>query len=166
MIKPIITTILASSFCSPLIYAQVTPSQPQPQPSQATQGTTQGAATPSNPQNGKEIPILDPTNKTIKFQGHTYSLADNSIGGQFYAFLATDTLSSDAAKEYRAVIDEILESLSPNKKVKPDLTKAYLLLSKASQYPGDGNVSDSLINALSAARNSQKGKGALKAELQ
>jgi len=108
---------------------------------------------------GMEIPIVDPTNKTIKFQGRTYSMADNNIGGQFEAFLATDTLSSQAAMEYRATIRQIIKYISPQSPGGPKLKPAYDLLTKAAKYPGDGNICESLANSIYSALLTKKGIG-------
>lgn len=97
---------------------------------------------------GQEIPIVDPTQKTVKFQNREYSIMDNHLGGQFEAFLATDTLSLAAAAEYRATIQEILDLVAPDKAGGVKLKEAYKLLSKAAEYPGDGNLCESLRNSV------------------
>ncbi|MGJ8655007.1 MAG: hypothetical protein ACSHX6_01045 [Akkermansiaceae bacterium] len=108
---------------------------------------------------GSEIPIVDPTNKTIQFQGKTHSLSDNHIGGQFEAYLSTDTLSSAAAAKYRATISEILDYLAPNKTGGAKLKPAYDLLSQAAKYSGDGNLCESLANAIYAAQLTKQHRG-------
>jgi len=106
-----------------------------------------GGGEESSP-HGMEIPLVDPTQKTVKFQGKEYSLMDNHIGGQFEAFLATDTLSLQAAAEYRATIKQILDLVAPDKLGGVKLEDAYKLLSKAAEFPGDGNLCESLRNAV------------------
>lgn len=96
--------------------------------------------------------MIDPTNKTIDFQGKKYSLMDNNLGGQFEAYLATDTLSSQAALEYRTTLRQILDYLAPNKTGGPRLKSAYDLLSKGAEYAGDGNLCESLGNAIYSAQ--------------
>jgi len=96
--------------------------------------------------------MIDPTNKTIDFQGKKYSLMDNNLGGQFEAYLATDTLSSQAAVEYRTTLRQILDYLAPNKTGGSRLKSAYDLLSKGAEYPGDGNLCESLGNAIYSAQ--------------
>jgi len=162
MKKSIIASLIATSFSIPFASAQV------PNPSignQAVNPSNSGGGsndtvinrkqTEHKSPHGEEVPIIDPTNKVIEFQGRKYSLMDNNLGGQFEAFLATDTLSAQAASEYRATIRQILDYLAPNRKEKPRLDLAFALLSKASEYPGDGNICESLVNSLNGARNTK-----------
>ena len=159
MKKSIIASLIATSFSIPIASAQV----PQPSIGQRPAAPNGGGndtvinrqQTQHQSPHGEEIPIVDPTNKVIEFQGRKYSLTDNHIGGQFEAFLATDTLSAQAASEYRATIKQILAYLSPNKKERPRLDLAFALLSKASEYPGDANICESLVNSLNGARNTK-----------
>ena len=103
--------------------------------------------------------MVDPTNKTLTIHGKTYSISDNHIGGQFEAYLATDTLSSKAATEYRANIRQILDYLAPNKTSGAKLKPAYELLTEAAKYSGDGNLCESLANAVYAAQLTKLHRG-------
>ncbi|MFC4994381.1 hypothetical protein [Rubritalea tangerina] len=108
---------------------------------------------------GEEIPIVDPTAKTVTFQGRSYSLMDNNLGGQFEAYLASSEFESKASVEYRERIDKILDLLSPLNPGGPDLKGAYDLLEQASEYPGDGGICDSLANSIYSGRLAMKGIG-------
>ncbi len=153
MKKTLIAALLASSSVAPL-FAQKPPSAPSSGGGNSSGGNT--VIRRDNEQqasaHGQEIPMIDPTNKTIDFQGKKYSLMDNNLGGQFEAYLATDTLSSQAAVEYRAHLRQILDYLAPNKTDGSKLKAAYDLLSKAAEYPGDGNLCESLGNAIYSAQ--------------
>ncbi|MGJ8673955.1 hypothetical protein [Rubritalea sp.] len=108
---------------------------------------------------GEEVPLVDPTQKTVTFQGRTYSLMDNNLGGQFEAYLASTEFESKAAIEYRERIEKILDYLSP---INPDgqsLKESYTLLEEASEYPGDGGICDSLANSIYSARLAILGVG-------
>ncbi|MGJ8654898.1 MAG: hypothetical protein ACSHX6_00500 [Akkermansiaceae bacterium] len=155
MKKTIIAALVATSSITPT-FAQKPPSTPG---SGAGGGNSGGGDTvirrenePQASAHGQEIPMVDPTNKTIDFQGKKYSLMDNNLGGQFEAYLATDTLSSQAAVEYRATLRQILDYLAPNKTDGSQLKQAYDLLSVAAEYPGDGNLCESLANAIYSAQ--------------
>lgn len=111
---------------------------------------------------GEEIPIIDPTNKTVTFQGRSYSLMDNNLGGQFEAYLASDEYGNEGAKNYRATIQSILSHLSPTNSAGTDLKAAYALLETAAGYPGDGNICDSLANSIYAALLVKQGTGSTK----
>ncbi len=161
MKKSILHTILVSSLSIPFAVAQV----PNPSLGNTSTNTStnsgggdtviQRKQSEHKSPHGEEIPIVDPTNKVIEFQGRKYSLMDNNLGGQFEAFLATDTLSAKDASAYRVHIKQILTYLAPNKKEKPRLDLAFGLLSKAAEYPGDGNICESLVNSLNSARNTR-----------
>lgn len=103
---------------------------------------------------GNEIPFIDPTQETITLMGHTFSLGDNRLGGQFNAFLADSPNTSEAALEYRKTIDAILEAVSPHTKnisKSQKLRDGFELLPRAASYPGDGRICDSLSNAIYTA---------------
>lgn len=108
---------------------------------------------------GEEVPLIDPTQKTVTFQGRTYSLMDNNLGGQFEAYLASSQYATKGATEYRETIEQILSLLSPSNPGGPNLKSAYALLEKASDYPGDGNICDSLANSIYSALLAKKGIG-------
>lgn len=163
MKKTILTALIASGSISP-IFAQKPPAI-SPGGSSGGGGNDTVLRRESEPQasaHGQDIPIVDPTNKTIDFQGKKYSLLDNNLGGQFEAFLSTDTLSSSEAQEYRDTIRKILDLLSPTKTGGPQLRKAYDLLSVAAKYPGDGNLCESLANAIYSAQLTKSNIGSKK----
>jgi hypothetical protein len=108
---------------------------------------------------GQEIPIVDPTSKTFEFQGRTYSMTDNNLGGQFEAYLASQDFETKAAVEYREKIEKIQDLLSPLNSGGPDLRSAYTLLEDAADYPGDGGICDSLANSVYSGRLAMKGIG-------
>ena len=103
---------------------------------------------------GNEVPFLDPTQETVSFMGHTFSLGDNRLGGQFEAYLADAPNTSKEALEYRETIDAILKAVSPHTKgvyTSQKLRNGFALLPRAASYPGDGKICDSLSNAIYAA---------------
>lgn len=111
---------------------------------------------------GSEVPFIDPTQETVSFMGHTFNLGDNRLGGQFEAYLADTPNTSPAAKEYRETIDAILTAVSPHTKgvsIPQKLRNGFALLPRASSYPGDGKICDSLSNAIYSAMLS---KGSVK----
>jgi len=110
---------------------------------------------------GNEVPFIDPTQETVTLMGHTFNLGDNRLGGQFESYLADSPNTSEAALEYRETIDAILTAVSPHTKgnLRDKLRKGFSLLPRASSYPGDGKICDSLSNAIYAAMLS---KGAVR----
>jgi hypothetical protein len=155
MIKHTLLVSLISSSCSLYTLAQAPPTRSGPSNNTTIQRTPEQTKSPY----GNEIPVVDPTNKTINVNGKTYSIADNHLGGQFEAYLATNTLSSGAATEYRANIRQILDYLAPNKTGGGKLKPAYDLLTTAAEYPGDGNICESLANSIYAALLTKQHRG-------
>ena len=135
--------------------AQVPPSQIE----SSNNTTINRAPAQQQSPHGNEIPVFDLTNKTVVLNGKTHSMSDNHLGGQFEAYLASDTLSASDASEYRATIREILDYLAPNKTGGAMLKPAYDLLSTAAEYPGDGNLCESLANAIYAAQLTKQHTG-------
>lgn len=102
---------------------------------------------------GNEVPFIDPTQETVSFMGHTFNIGNNRLGGQFESYLADSPNTSEAAVEYRKTIDAILTAVSPHTKgdIRSKLRNGFSLLPRASSYPGDGKICDSLSNAIYAA---------------
>ena len=110
------------------------------------------AAKPASSPHGEEIPVFDFTNKTYTFQGKTYSMGGNNLGGQFEAYLASSSHSSIDANTYRSHIRQILDYLAPDKTGGAKLKPAYELLTTASTYDGDGYLCESLANSVYSAQ--------------
>lgn len=102
---------------------------------------------------GDEVPFIDPTQETISLMGHTFSLGDNRLGGQFKSYLADTPNQTEEAKKYRETIDAILTAVSPHTidNPKQKLRNGFSLLLPAASYPGDGRICDSLANAIYSA---------------
>ena len=118
-----------------------------------------------NSVHGEEIPLLDPTSKTFTFQGRSYSLMDNNLGGQFEAYLASSEYESKDAVVYRENIQKILDLLSPLNPGGPDLKEAYTTLEEI-DFQGDGGICDSLANSIYSGRLAMMGIGSKKEAIQ
>jgi hypothetical protein len=101
---------------------------------------------------GNELPFFDPSAETVSWNGHTWAGTDNRlIAARFERYLNQPEENSEAATEYRQTIDAILELVSPHHTGGPDFPAALKLLPKASSYPGDAKLCDSLSQAIYAA---------------
>ncbi len=114
---------------------------------------------------GQELPFFDSSTETVSWNGSTWAASDNRLfAARFERYLNEPEDKSEAAEEYRETIDKILQNLSPQKKGGPDLYAAFKLLPRASSYPGDAKLCDSLANALYTAllaRNDVRGTKAM-----
>ena len=110
-----------------------------PAPGSNNRGTPTDTTTTVNRQQpdskspfGEEIPLLNPGDETVTVAGITIPLGDNRIlRARFEKYLSQPAESSEAAKEYRSNIDQILADLSPYRKEGPDIRAAFKTLPAA-----------------------------------
>lgn len=106
---------------------------------------------------GNEIGVYNPQDDTISWNGSTWAASNNRLfEARFQKYLNEPEESSEAAMAYRATIAEILNILSPHTRTDNKLSKAAALLPRASSYPGDARLCDSLTNALFTAMLARK----------
>ncbi|MCH7226636.1 hypothetical protein [Haloferula sp. A504] len=101
---------------------------------------------------GNELPFLDPSSELISWNGHTWSATDNRLlAARFERYLNEPPDDSEAAQAYRETIGQILDYVSPHHPGGPDFGSAVKLLPRASNFPGDAKLCDSLSQAIYAA---------------
>jgi hypothetical protein len=101
---------------------------------------------------GNELPFMDPSAETVSWNGHTWAATDNRLlAARFERYLNEPEDNSEEALDYRQTIDAILELVSPHHPGGPDFPAAVKLLPRASSYPGDAKLCDSLTQAIYAA---------------
>jgi len=101
---------------------------------------------------GNELPFFDPSGETISWNGHTWAATDNRLlAARFERYLNEPEENSEAAKEYRDTITQILEKVSPHHPGGPDFAAGVKLLPKASSFPADAKLCDSLSQAIYTA---------------
>ena len=106
---------------------------------------------------GNELPFYNPAGETISWNGSTWAASDNRFfEARFQKYLNEPEENSDAAKMYRETIEEILAFMSPHRKGGPSFRDAVALLPRASSYPGDARLCDSLTNAIYTAMLAKK----------
>lgn len=117
----------------------------------------------NSPVLGNELPFLDPSNELISWNGHNWSATDNRLlAARFERYLNEPEDNSEEAVEYRETISQILELVSPHHEGGPDFAGAVALLPRASNFPGDAKLCDSLSQAIYAAVLAKKDVGATK----
>jgi hypothetical protein len=118
---------------------------------------------------GREVPLIDPTTETVTWDGKTWSITNNRLfRARFEKYLGAKEADPDEDADYRAALDEVLEALSPKREGGPSLPRAIAALTKASQYPIDARISDSLVNTVYGvwlARNSARAMAEANKEL-
>jgi tetratricopeptide (TPR) repeat protein len=153
-------TILLCALCLPCL-AQVYTPPPTAGGNQAPQNNDTTINRPPQekaaPLVGNEVPFIDPSAETVSFNGRNFAIADNRLfAARFERYLNEPEDDSEAAVEYRETIDAILALVSPHNPKGPQLYEAFKLLPKASQYPGDAKLCDSLSQAVYVAMVSRK----------
>ncbi|WP_193210473.1 hypothetical protein [Luteolibacter marinus] len=113
---------------------------------------------------GNELPFFDPSAETVSWNGHTWAGTDNRlVAARFERYLNEPEEDNEAAKEYRDTIDEILEFVSPHHEGGPDFAGGVRLLPKASSFPADAKLCDSLSQAIYTAVLAKKDVNATRA---
>lgn len=113
---------------------------------------------------GNELPFFDPAGETISWNGHTWAATDNRLlAARFERYLNEPEENSEAAREYRDTISQILEKVSPHHPGGPDFAAGVKLLPKASSFPADAKLCDSLSQAIYTAVLAKKDVAATRA---
>jgi ribosomal protein L18 len=95
------------------------------------------------------LPGIDPGSEIISWNGQNWNINDNRVfRARFEKYLNAPAATEEHDQAYRDVISEILDTLAPTHEGGPDVDKAFQLLPRASNYPIDANLCDSLANAI------------------
>lgn len=106
---------------------------------------------------GNELPVYNPGNETVTFNGGTWSVLDNRIfEARFEKYLSTVEATSEQDIAYRKIISDILFSLSPHHPNGPNFAKAIAGLELASVHKIDANLCESISNAIYACELGKK----------
>ncbi len=128
-----------------------------PPATKPTQGSNTGDVTIQRTQKpntgpsplGQEIPLLDMSAETVTIGGITMPLGDNRVlRARFEKFLNQPEEDSEAARDYRNMIRDILAKMSPYHEGGPDPYGSFRLLPRAAAYPGDAGICGSLAEAI------------------
>ena len=118
----------------------------------------------SKPFLGTDVPVFNPGTEIFSWDGQNWNVTNNRLmRARFEKYL--NTLADDASEdeEYRNIIKEILDQLSPHRSSGRPLQDAVALLPQASRYRIDANLCDSLSQAILAVYHGQKNAAALSA---
>ena len=111
---------------------------------------------------GTDVPIFNPGTEVFSWDGQNWNINNNRLmRARFEKYLNTPADESEGDKEYREVLKNIIDSLSPHKRGKNHLQNAIALLPRASNYRIDSNLCDSLSQAILGVYYGQKNSVAL-----
>lgn len=118
---------------------------------------------------GNDLPFLDPTTDVFTFDGKSFNVNDNRVfRARFEKYLNSAAADSGQDLAYRQAIREILDTLSPHNRDASKFPRAVAQLQRASQFPQDARLCESLANAIYRvflAQRSQSQLRQLNAEL-
>ena len=144
---------------------------PQPAPAQPAGG---GAPAKSGAQSGpnaggssflgKDVPFFDPGSNIVTWDGKSWNISNNAIfEARFEKYLNAPPAVTPPETEYQAVLQQIMEKLSPGRITPRSTDEAFQLLAKASRYQEDANLCDSIANQVYSAWLSRKNNDRLNA---
>ncbi len=127
--------------------AQPAPAQPAAQP--AGGGQSGGNAGGGSSFLGKDMPFFDPGSEVVSWDGKNWNVNNNRLfEARFEKYLNAPPSTSESDAEYQAVLQQIMDKMSPSKVTVKSTDEAFQLLAKASQYQQDANLCDGLANQI------------------
>lgn len=133
------------------------PPTPAPAPAPAASGNQKPAESGGSSFLGKDIPFLDPGSEIVQWDGKNWNITNNRIfEARFEKFLNAPAQTTENDQEYQATIEKIMEHLAPGRVTPSSMDEAFNLLAKASQFPEDANLCDSIAFQVYSAWQARK----------
>ena len=150
---------------------QPAPAQQQPAPPQPATGSApakSGAQSSSNTGGstflGKDVPFFDPGSNIATWDGKSWNISNNPLfEARFEKYLNAPPAVTPPETEYQALLQQIMEKLSPGRITPRSTDEAFQLLAKASRYQEDANLSDSIANQVYSSWLARKNNDRLNA---
>ncbi|MGA7881441.1 MAG: hypothetical protein WCD63_11310 [Terrimicrobiaceae bacterium] len=151
---------------------QPAPPQPAP-PQQAPAGGQNGAANQGAHPNpnaggssflGKDVPFFDPGSNIITWDGKSWNINNNALfEARFEKYLNAPPAITPPETDYQALLQQIMDKLSPGRITPRSTDEAFQLLARASRYQQDANLCDSIANQVYSAWLARKNNDRLHA---
>ncbi len=167
-----LTAVLAAAALPPAATGQVLTGPTGAEGPSSTTTTTPGSTTVVNRQPaerdkpflGTDAPVFNPGTEIFSWDGQNWNVNNNRLmRARFEKYLNTLEDNATEDEQYRAVIRQILDELSPHNRSGGRLQAAVALLPKASRYRIDANLCDSLSQAILGVYHGQRNAAALAA---
>ena len=101
---------------------------------------------------GKDLPFFDPGSNIVTWDGKSWNINNNALfQARFEKYLNAPPAVTPPETEYQALLQQIMEKLSPGEITPRSTDEAFQLLAKASQYQDDANLCDSIANQVYSA---------------
>ena len=150
--------------------------QPAPAPAQPAPAGVQnggGAANQGGQQNpnaggssflGKDVPFFDPGSNIITWDGKSWNITNNALfEARFEKYLNAPPAITPPETDYQALLQQIMDKLSPGRITPRSTDEAFQLLARASRYQQDANLCDSIANQVYSAWLARKNNDRLNA---
>ena len=104
---------------------------------------------------GRDIPAFDPGSDVMSYDGKLWNINNNRLfRARFEKYLNAPAATDQSDVAYRETIDRILGLLAPGNATKQNISSAFQLLKKASEYKDDANLCRTMSDAIFAAQTS------------
>lgn len=144
--------LLVFTFTTGFALAQVpdTPPPVQPAaPAPAAAANPAGSPAQGSKFLGKDVPLFDPGNDIVAWDGHAWNLNNNRIfEARFEKFLNAPEEANAPSQQYQAILRAILDKLSPENLSTKNIDEAFRLLPRASGFDIDARLCDALADAI------------------
>ena len=113
---------------------------------------------------GKDVPFFDPGSNIITWDGKSWNINNNALfEARFEKYLNAPPATSPPETEYQALLQQIMDKLSPGRITPRSTDEAFQLLARASRYQQDANLCDSIANQVYSAWLARKNNDRLNA---
>ncbi|MES2709831.1 MAG: hypothetical protein V4726_24760 [Verrucomicrobiota bacterium] len=155
-------SLLLPVLCPPQAQAQVFDAPGNSTPP-ASPGPAAPQAAPKSPF-GNEIPFLDPGSEIASMNGQNWNISNNRLfRARFEKYLSAPAADSPQDDAYRKVLTEAMKVLRPGAPGGPNIPAAVELLAKASDFPIDAGLGDSVNQTVYAVVRHKRNVGLLTA---
>ncbi|MBP7950821.1 MAG: hypothetical protein KA004_14310 [Verrucomicrobiales bacterium] len=111
---------------------------------------------------GTDVPFMNPGDEVAMWNGHAWDIKNNRLfRGRFEKYLAAPEDNAPEDQQYRKVMFEIIQALTPKQGQQPSLHRAVGLLQVAAQFPIDARLCDTIASAIWTVWMVQKNEKAM-----
>ena len=98
---------------------------------------------------GKDVPLFDPANDIVSWDGHAWNLNNNRVfEARFEKYLNAPEETTAQSQEYQNILRQILDKLAPENLSTKNVDEAFRLLPRGSNYDIDAHLCDALADAI------------------
>lgn len=120
-------------------------SAPQPPPA----AKPAGPSSPAPKFLGGDVPIFDPSNEIVTWDGHSWNLNNNRLfEARFEKYLNAPADTSAESQAYQTILSTLLTKLGPGQASAESVDQAFRLLKRAANYEMDAHLCDALADAV------------------